>query len=174
MTHMVVGVFDDYERTGDSIIRLKEVGFDNNQLSLIGLDNDDPETLERYTGDEEIESDISDSIGGLSGAVATHLDYLSEAEVSGVGHVLLSGPVADSLSSSKYFRGEALGGLLEAFKDIGFKENSSIKYSDLINDGRAIIFVFSNEKSDQEIIDIFNEFGALETDSLENNIIENY
>lgn len=172
MTHIIIGIFDDYKRIGNAVIRLRNLDVSSENLSLIGLDQGDPETEDRFTGDEEIQPDLNLTSGGLMGSVAAHLNTVYKANLSGVGNLLLSGPIADSLSVSKYFRGEAIGGLSDAFKDLGFNQDQSNRLSDTINNGYSILFVQTEPANDHKIIEVLNEFGAMETDVIENEYLD--
>jgi hypothetical protein len=60
------------------------------------------------------------------------------------------------------------------FNDIGFDEVHSARYSDYINNGNSILFVIAGKNSNQEILDVYNEYGALDTDIVDNDLLDTY
>lgn len=176
MAHLIVGSFDSYREAGDAVKILRETGY-SERISLIGRDVADYETIERFNDSEELldtEAFGEPYVGAATGAIGPYLDSFYKATLSDVGDIILSGSVGDMFSASELFRDNQNGGVKKIFKDIGFDDTTASRLSDMLLDGRVIVFVTTDKSKDDQVTKIYNQFGSLDTETTENPLADNY
>jgi len=153
-----LGVFQNLEDLKSSIERLKEEGFDLEQVSAIAKD---PNLQEEIPGSEISETEEGKEVGnkagkgaatgalggGALGGVTGLLVGLGALAIPGVGPVLLAGAEATALATTLAGGGigAAGGGLVGALIGLGIPEERAKVYSDRVARGDYLLMLVGTQ-----------------------------
>jgi hypothetical protein len=149
----VVAVFHSHDKAAQAMAQLKDAGFSNDQISLIGKDTD---------GKVKKEGDMAGTgaaTGAVVGAGAAALASLGMTfgVIPVIGPVLAVGPLAAALISAA--GGAAAGGLVGGLVGMGIPEHEARYYEGEVQSGRYLITVNAGNRND-EAWAILNGLGA--------------
>jgi len=157
----VVGVFEDRAAAERAVDRLKDAGFNAQQVGFAGHgEHDKPEGL----SDDKAENIATGAaaglipggiIGGVLGAVATGL-------IPGIGPVISAGILAGTLGGAA--AGAAAGGVLGALTGLGIPEDEARYYEGEFKSGRTLVTVKAGGRYD-EASRMLRDAGAYDIES---------
>jgi len=150
MTKAVFCIAKNLEQTESIVKDLKEVGFTNNDISVLFPDKTTTKDFahEKHTKAPEGAA-IGGSVGLGTGAVIGLLAGIGALAIPGVGPLIAAGPIMGALSGAAV--GAATGGLAGALIGLGIPEYEAKRYEGKITGGSALISVHteSSEACDQ-------------------------
>ena len=150
MTKAVFCIAQNLDQTETIVKDLKEVGFTNNDISVLFPDKTTTKDFahEKHTKAPEGAA-IGGSVGLGTGAVIGLLAGIGALAIPGVGPLIAAGPIMGALSGAAV--GAATGGLAGALIGLGIPEYEAKRYEAKITGGSALISVHteSSEACDQ-------------------------
>lgn len=172
---IVGGVFRDSDEAIGAIKRLKEMGFDTNDLSIFAKDDDKLENIEDQTDVDVIENDSSDrgkntgkgagigaGTGGVLGGIAGLIAEIGLLSIPGIGVLAAAGPLATTLSGAAI--GATGGGIVGALTGAGVTEDDAKEYQRYLKEGNVLVLVDVDEERREEIHTTFRDSNSLNTD----------
>lgn len=168
MTHLVIGLFENKEKAGAAVSKLNRL-VASKDISLIAKDAHtgkvhihqvkETKSLTEVTG-----ANLGIEIGFLAGVVGGISTIVSEEEVLSLGAVA-------AIAVAMGFVGATVGMLIGEFfgtqKENGFPPERAQLYKDKIEKGEVFVSVRTSPHNDQQLKEIFNEFGASQVHSLD-------
>ncbi|MEB3278950.1 MAG: DUF1269 domain-containing protein [Lyngbya sp.] len=163
-----IGVFQTRREVEQALYRLRDRGFNLEQVSVMAPDSD-PVTkdaeVEVYTHSEGNHADtgaITGAIaGGTLGIIGGLLVGLGAAAIPGVGPILLAGAEATAIATT--LAGTAIGatsgGIIGALIGLGIPEDQAKVYNDRLSQGQYIVLVTGTPRSIEEAGDILRDQG---------------
>ena len=133
----VVAIYRNFAAAQQGINRLREEGFSDLQISLIGRDPaSSPELQHAAESGDQTETNALNGagVGGALGALAG----ATVLTMTGVGPVIAAGAMAAGIT------GAIVGGLLGAFQGWGIHEDHLQNYEEMIKHGRCLVVVQGN------------------------------
>lgn len=134
MSNIVIGIFDDSKKAGDTVAELNSAGYVKD-ISILSRDE------KSDIKSTDVKQDVSDTakVGAAVGIVAGAL-WAGTAAVAlpGLG-LLVGGPLAALLTGGA--AGALSGGLVGALVDIGIPEDIAKDYESRINKGQVAVGV---------------------------------
>lgn len=171
---IVGGVFRNSEEAVGAIRRLKDMGFDTNDLSILAKDDDKLEDIENKT-DVEVVGDDSDrggnagkgagigaGTGGVLGGIVGLIAEIGLLTIPGIGVLAAAGPLATTLSGAAI--GAAGGGIVGALTGAGVTEDDANEYERYLKDGNILVLVEVDEERREDIHTTFRDSNSLNTD----------
>ena len=150
MTKAVFCIAQNLEQAESIVKNLKEVGFTDNDISVLFPDKTTTKDFahEKHTKSPEGAA-IGGSVGLGTGAVIGLLAGIGALAIPGVGPLIAAGPIMGALSGAAV--GAATGGLAGALIGMGIPEYEAKRYEGKITGGSALISVHteSSEAVDQ-------------------------
>lgn len=150
----VVAVYRDFAAAQAGIARLREEGFSDLQISLIGRDPaSSPELRHAAESGDQTENNAMNGagVGGALGALAG----ATALTMTGIGPVIAAGAMAAGIT------GAIVGGLLGAFQGWGIHENHLQNYEEMVKNGRCLVAVQG------DAADVAKAYGTLNTTDAE-------
>ncbi|MCL4384016.1 hypothetical protein M1116_01020 [Patescibacteria group bacterium] len=162
-----VGIFDDFVQASNAYHALLSRRI-NEEVSFIVREINDEEAISFLSNNEDVSEDIAPPFsGGATAAFSVVAPHLIHFDFNGVGQLIMSGPLADQLLTTKSFSPNMNGSLSQAFWDLGFDPETSDNFQELIIAGRTLILVRADHF--QETTNTFKEFGTLDIIKTETN-----
>jgi uncharacterized membrane protein len=153
-SNVVVGVFSDPEQARDAILKLREAGFSQENISMVTRSGGD--NAERKS-DSNVATDAG--IGAAAGGLGGILLSLAAMTVPGIGMVVAAGPLLAALGGAGI--GAVAGGLIGALTDVGVPEEEAHYYAEGVRRGDAVVTIRANTAGDAERArNIMNDNGA--------------
>ena len=140
MTKAVFCIAQNLEQAESIVKNLKEVGFTDNDISVLFPDKTTTKDFahEKHTKSPEGAA-IGGSVGLGTGAVIGLLAGIGALAIPGVGPLIAAGPIMGALSGAAV--GAATGGLAGALIGLGIPEYEAKRYEGKITGGSALISV---------------------------------
>ncbi|MCK6207973.1 general stress protein [Bacillus infantis] len=136
----IVGVYDTQSEAIEAVEELRAQGYDTNDISVVGKNDDDVEAVTEQTGTKAEEGLAAGAAaGGTLGGLAGLLAGAGALAIPGIGPVLAAGPLAGALTGAA--AGAGLGGLTGALVGMGIPEDDAEHYSGQIKEGKILVFV---------------------------------
>lgn len=171
---IVGGVFRNSEEAVGAIRRLKDIGFETNDLSIFAKDDDRLEDIENET-DVEVVGDDSDSgknagkgagigagTGGVLGGIVGLIAEIGLLTIPGIGVLAAAGPLATTLSGAAI--GATGGGIVGALTGAGVTDDDAKEYERYLKEGNILVLVEVDEERREEIHTTFRDTNSLNTD----------
>jgi uncharacterized membrane protein len=153
----VVAVYPTFAAAQNGIRRLREDGFSDLQISLVGRDpSANPELRDAAQSGDQTETGaingagVGGALGVLAGATAL--------TVTGIGPVIAAGAMAAGIT------GAIVGGLLGAFQGWGIHEDHLKNYEEMVKQGRCIVVVQGDAA---EVAKAYGTLNTTEADTVE-------
>lgn len=152
--HILVGAYSSKEKVIDIITELKESGYRSDDISVIGKDTNEAELIL-----DQNEEKISDSVaggaisGGLLGGIGGWLAGVTVLTVTGIGPLIVAGPIAMTLSGVVF--GAGAGGLIGSLVGLGLTEDEAKDYEERVKKGDYLIIV--KDDNDNNLRKIMSE-----------------
>jgi len=161
---IVIGIFDDYQAAAKGIEALKEAGFQAQDISILGSDQED---LRLVAAELDLEAKGADKVVttcGAIGAVGGSLLGLSLLALPGAGALLAAGPLMAALSGAA--AGGVIGVITGALIHFDVPEYEAKVYAGHLTEGKVLVAVHTESHDDRvRAEDIMDENGALEIDT---------
>lgn len=163
---MVFGIFLSKKEAENAIENLKDVGFRNEEISVVIKEG---EEIERRTVSGVTENTVSGAMaGGALGGIAGLLVGIGALAIPGIGALLIGGPIAAALgltgaaatAASGAVTGALAGGLIGALTSLGLAEEDAREYEEGIRQGKVLVSVEATSENEDEIREIFADNGA--------------
>lgn len=140
----IVGIFVTPEETVVVIKKLKENGYENHEISVLGR--------QRESIDLETDNLAEDSAG-------PPLTELGLRTFPGSGPLLARGPIAVTLSALSV--GNAKGGVIEALVDMGVNREEAKQYKEYLEKGKVLVMVDGNEERSKHASRTFSKHNSV-------------
>lgn len=149
MNRTITRVYDRYSDAEAAVRRLKEAGFSDTQISLIGH--------QHARGEPGTDSEVADdaaggaAVGGALGAGAGLLAGLGLMAIPGIGPVVAAGWLASTAAGAATgaIVGGAAGGLIGAMTETGMSREDAETYAESVRRGGSLVSVRTDEMSEQ-------------------------
>jgi len=157
----LVGTFDSEREATRAIDQLKDLGYTNDQISVIAKNRDDIAGIEESTGTHVADGAATGAVtGGALGGIGGLLVGLGLLAIPGVGPLLAAGPIAATLSGAAL--GAGAGGLVGALIGLGVPEDEAHLHEGSLKAGKILVIVDADPSLRDRVGHIF---GTHTTDS---------
>jgi uncharacterized membrane protein len=155
-SNVVVGVFNDPDQARDAILKLREAGFSQDNISMV------TRSAGENAGHLPNSNIVTDAaIGAAAGSLGGIVLSLAAMAVPGVGMVVAAGPLLAALGGAGI--GAVAGGLIGALTDFGVPEEDAQYYAEGVRRGDAVVTIRANTAADAERArNIMNDSGAVD------------
>lgn len=158
---VLVGIFETEREANNVIIRLKEIGYHEDEITVLAKDK---EKMDRLEGDTD-NMGKGAAIGGTLGGIAAALPALGLLAIPGIGPILAAGPIAVILGG--VVAGGLAGGLIGALTEMGVSETDAKNYQHQLEQGKIIVLVENRDNMRDEVFSTYrqnNSFNNLNDD----------
>ncbi len=152
MTNTVIGVFNTRQDAENATYKLRNEGFNTENISIVGGSSDDAESSDNAGASDNISNGVT--AGTILGGVAGLLIGAGTFAIPGLGVVAAAGPLAGLIS------GAVTGGVVGALVDLGIPENESKGYEDHIKTGKYILTVKTEGDNVDAVKSVISNYGA--------------
>lgn len=171
---VVGGVFRSSEEALKAIERLREIGFDANDISVMAKDKDKIDEIDANTDADVIDESskrgsnagkgfgIGAGTGGVLGGIAGLIAEVGLLAIPGIGVLAAAGPLATTLSGAAI--GATGGGLVGALTGAGIPEKNAKEYEKYLKEGNILLLVDIDEEQRADIERIFSDSHSVTTD----------
>ncbi|MBT2571135.1 general stress protein [Planococcus sp. ISL-110] len=171
---VVGGVFQSTEEALKAIERLRDIGFESDDISVMAKDKDKVDEIDEKTDADVIDESskrgsnagkgfgIGAGSGGVLGGIAGLIAEVGLLTIPGIGVLAAAGPIATTLSGAAI--GATGGGLVGALTGAGIPKENAKEYEKYLKDGKILLLVSIDEKQREEIQRIFADSHSMTTD----------
>ena len=136
----IVGVYDTEAEAIRAVEDLKAKGYRADDISVIGRNRKDIETITDETGTKAGEGAAAGAAtGGAIGGLAGLLAGVGALAIPGIGPILAAGPIAATLTGAAV--GAGTGGLAGALIGMGIPEDEANRYDSYVKEGKILVLV---------------------------------
>lgn len=159
MANLMTGMFETEPAAEEAVSRLKEIGYTQNEITVIMKDRAAAEEFAIEVGSSTMEGvGTGAAIGGTIGAVmAGVLMAVGSVAIPGVG-LLVAGPLAAMLAGAG--AGGLAGGLLGWLVGAGIPEDVAPYYERALSTGGVVVVVAAHEGDEDRVRSIINYHAA--------------
>ena len=158
MANLITGLFQTEVAAEEAVAHLKEIGYTQNEISVIMKDRAAAEEFAIDTGSHTMEGiGTGAAIGGTIGAVMAGLLAVGSIAIPGVG-ALVAGPLAAMLAGAG--AGGLAGSLLGWLVGAGIPEDLAPYYERELGKGGVVVVVATHTGDDDRVRDILNSQAA--------------
>jgi hypothetical protein len=173
MQQTIFGIFTDRSDVETTIARLKEKGFNPEDVSIVMKNKEEQRDLGEDTGTNVAGGALSGAatgavVGGIAGLLAgTVLPGLGGLLIGGpIGAVLgLTGAAATTVSGAA--TGAVAGGLIGALMGLGLKKDEAEHYQQRVEEGAILVAVPATSQNASYVESIFDECHAQDVKTIE-------
>lgn len=151
----LVGIFETEREANNVIVRLKEIGYHQDDITVIAKNR---KMLDRLQGNTD-KMGTGAAIGGTLGGIAASLPALGVLAIPGIGPILAAGPLAVILGG--VIAGGVTGGIIGAFLEMGVSEKDAEDYQYQLDQGKIIVLVENRENMRKDVYRTFRENNSL-------------
>ncbi|HHY71367.1 MAG TPA: hypothetical protein GX519_06955 [Thermoanaerobacterales bacterium] len=156
MVKTVIGVFDSYDQAEKAVAKLRQSGYDTNEISIVakgkqGRNGDDDEGSTTL-GMSTVAGGTT--TGGVLGGLAGLAMGAGALAIPGFGPIIATGPIAGLLS------GAATGGLAGGLIDWGIPEEQGRHYEGEVKKGKILAAVRTHEQKIDNAAEVLKQNGA--------------
>ena len=161
---ILVGIFETENEAISVIKRLKEIGYDEEEITVIAKDKAKMDRIDDETDrDINVQGDASGTgtgaaIGGALGGMAAALPALGLLTIPGIGPVLAAGPIVSILGG--IVAGGVAGGLVGALIDMGVRKEDAKEYELQLEQGKIIILVENRDNLSNDVYSAYNQYNS--------------
>lgn len=171
---VVGGVFRNSEEALRAIERLRDIGFDPKDISVMAKDSDKIDEIEANTDADVIDESskrgsnagrgfgIGAGTGGVLGGIAGLIAEIGLLAIPGVGVLAAAGPLATTLSGAAI--GATGGGLVGALTGAGIPKENAKEYEKYLSEGNILLLVEIDAERREEIERVFSDSHSVSTD----------
>ena len=161
MANLITGLFETQAAAEEAVAHLKEIGYTQNEISVIMQDRDAAHDFAIETGSHTMEGvGTGAAIGGTIGAVLAGLLAVGAIAIPGVG-LLAAGPLAAMLAGAG--AGGLAGSLLGWLVSAGIPEDVAPYYERGLSAGGVVVVVATHPGEDDRVRDILNSRASVST-----------
>lgn len=167
----IVGIFQTQEEAIRAIERLKRVGYEDNEISVIAEHREDLDIIKDRTDAKTTSQDVTDGAvggavtGGILGGIGALLLEFGVVAIPGIGPFLAAGPIAATLAGIA--AGGAAGGIVGALVDLGLTKAEADEYKQYLDKGYILVLV--DQHADRDVYSNFYENNSLNRDHYDYN-----
>ena len=163
MNKRIVGVFYKEREASQAIEELKSQGFLTEDISVIGRNKDDIESISEETGTKAPEGMASGAAtGGLLGGVTGLLAGIGALAIPGIGPIVAAGPIAATLAGAVV--GAGTGGLVGGLIGLGFPEDEAKTYDKYVDEGHILVMVEADSTQANTVYSVFRSHNSANAD----------
>lgn len=157
----LVGLFNTEREAINVVNRLKEIGYQEDEITVVAKDKDKMEhlddTMDTNTKTEGDGSAVGTGavIGGALGGIAAALPALGLLAIPGIGPLLAAGPIAAIVGG--VVAGGVAGGLVGGLVELGVSEEDAKKYEHQIEQGKILILVENKENYRNDVNNTYRQ-----------------
>lgn len=158
----LVGLFNTENEAINVVKRLKEIGYQEDEITVVAKDDDKMDRLDDATDiNTKTEGDAGSSIGtgaaigGALGGIAAALPALGLLAIPGIGPLLAAGPIAAIVGG--VVAGGVAGGLVGGLVELGVREEDAKKYEHQIEQGKILILVENKENYRDDVNNTYRQ-----------------
>ncbi len=162
----MVGLFDTEREAINVVKRLKEIGYQEDEITVVAKDKDKMEELDdtmdtntKTEGDAGASIGTGAVIGGALGGIAAALPALGLLAIPGIGPLLAAGPIAAIVGG--VVAGGVAGGLVGGLVELGVSEEEAKKYEDQIKQGKILILVENKENYRDDVYSTYRQNNSI-------------
>lgn len=160
------GIYDDRRSAEDAVQRLRDLGYDSDDISVLMHDKAREKHFAEKTGTHAAQGTVTGAVigGGLGALVAGLTATGSVAAIVGTGGLatpLVVGPLAAALAGLG--AGGAAGGLIGALIGVGIPEHRARVYHDRLDKGAIMIGVQPRLEDAQYVRDALADRDSIDT-----------
>ncbi|MBC5811065.1 MAG: general stress protein [Candidatus Eremiobacteraeota bacterium] len=153
-----LGMYDDRSTAENAVARLHELGYSNDDISVMMNDKTKARDFAEHTGSKAATGAATGAVigGGLGAIVAGLTATGSIAAIVGTGGVatpFVAGPLAAALAGLG--AGGATGGIIGALVGAGIPHDRAKKYEDRLNNGGILVGVKPKPDNRDRLREIF-------------------
>ena len=164
MANTIVALYDDMDTAHKVVRDLRDMGVDNNRISLVAQD-----ATGEYGKNVTTRTDTSDGastgagVGAVVGGIGGLLVGLGALTIPGIGPVLAAGPLATAVSAllgagAGAVAGSVAGGLLGALIDMGLPEEHAGYYAEGVRRGGALVTVEADDTNLERVRGVMDRY----------------
>ena len=145
----IVGTFDDHDAAERAIERLRDAGYDRDQIGFAGHD---PDSTKTRLVEEHSNAAGPGAAGGLvTGAAAGGaIGWLGLAAIPAIGPFLAGGAIGSALLGA--VAGGATGGLLGGLLGLGIPRHEAEMHEEQVREGRTLVSVQADDTGNAQSI----------------------
>jgi hypothetical protein len=153
----LVATFDDHDAAEHAIERLRDAGYEREQIGFAGHE---PDSTRTHTIEEHGNASGPGAVGGLiTGAAAGGaLGWLGLAAIPAIGPFLAGGAIGSALIGAA--AGGVTGGVLGGLLGLGIPRHEAEMHEEQLRQGRTLVSVQADATGDAE--GILNDAGAID------------
>jgi hypothetical protein len=160
------GIFDDRQSAEDAVARLRQMGYESDDISVLMHDKAREKHFAEKTGTHAAQGTVTGAVigGGLGAIVAGLTATGSIAAIVGSGGLatpLVAGPLAAALAGLG--AGAAAGGIVGALIGVGVPEHRARLYHDRLDNGAILIGVQPLPEDRESVRAVLGERGSVDT-----------
>jgi hypothetical protein len=159
MTQTLSRLYDSYDTALRVALGLKEAGFTDREISMVGR------TINPYGPGEAVEdAETGAAIGGVIGAAAGLMAGLGVMAIPGIGPVVAAGWLASTLAvgAAGAVAGGATGGLVGVLAGSGTTEANANVYAESIRRGDSLVTVRVPDERVSEAAEILSRYPSVD------------
>ncbi|MDY9921871.1 MAG: general stress protein [Synergistota bacterium] len=165
MDKVLVGIFETENDAISAIRRLKNSGYQEDEITVVAKDREKMENIADMTdadtktqdGDGEIGTGVV--IGAGIGGLAAAMPALGLILIPGIGPLLAAGPIA--LIIGGIITGGLAGGLVGALVKMGVNEEDAKEYDGYINIGKILVMVNNKNNLSEDVYRAYRENNSI-------------
>ncbi|MRX73913.1 hypothetical protein GJU40_17395 [Bacillus lacus] len=140
----IVGVYDNEREAIRAVEELKSQGYRAEDISIIGKNSDEVDTVTEETGTKTGEGAASGAAaGGALGGLTGLLAGVGALAIPGIGPIVAAGPLAATLAGAA--AGAGVGGIAGALIGLGVPEEEADRYDAYVKEGKILVLVGTDE-----------------------------
>ena len=149
MANLITGLFDTEAAAETAVSQLKQMGYSQNEITIVMKDRNAAQELAHETGSRTMEGvGTGAAIGGTIGAVLAGLLAVGSVTIPGVG-LIAAGPLAAMLAGAG--AGGLTGGLLGWLTSAGIPEDVAPYYERGLAEGAIVVAVACHPGDEQRV-----------------------
>jgi len=149
MANLITGLFDTEQAAENAVSQLKQIGYGENEISIVMKDRNAAENLAVETGSRTMEGvGTGGVIGGAVGAVLAGLLAVGTVAIPGVG-LLAAGPLAAMLAGAG--AGGIAGSLIGWLASAGIPEDVAPYYERGLAEGGIVVAVAAHSGDESRV-----------------------
>jgi len=149
MANLITGLFDTPAAAENAVAQLRQMGYEQNEISIIMKNRADAEILAEETGSRTMESVGTGAvIGGALGAVLAGLLAVGSVTIPGVG-LLAAGPLAAMLAGAG--AGGIAGSLVGWLVGAGIPADVAPYYERGLSEGGVVVAVAAHAGDEERV-----------------------
>jgi hypothetical protein len=149
MANLITGLFDSESSAENAVAEIKQLGYGQNEISIIMKDRNAANEMAVHTGSHTMEgAGTGAAIGGTIGAVLAGLLAIGSVTLPGVG-LIAAGSLAAMLAGAG--AGGIAGTLIGALVGAGVPEDVAPYYERGLNEGGIVVAVAAHPGDEQRV-----------------------